>query len=185
MLFVGNSIFAQTQKFTMAEAVNGMRSNLAVKNISQFSWSGDGKSYIQAVKGGYLITDLKTNKQDTLVSLTQLNRNLTENKLKAVPQIKFISNSKGYFNTAGKMTWIEKSGSEWKIKDQITMDQNASDFKIFGDNQTFAFTVKNNLFVNKNGFQASLCYGLAEHLALLGIKNEKSNIQCLGFYFAC
>jgi dipeptidyl-peptidase-4 len=58
----------------MAEAVNGMRTNLAVKNISQFSWSADGKSYIQAVKGGYLITDLKTNKQDTLVSLSQLNK---------------------------------------------------------------------------------------------------------------
>jgi dipeptidyl-peptidase-4 len=174
MLFVGNSIFAQTQKFTMAEAVNGMRSNLAVKNISQFSWSGDGKSYIQAVKGGYLITDLKTNKQDTLVSLTQLNRNLTENKLKAVPQIKFISNSKGYFNTAGKMTWIEKSGSEWKIKDQITMDQNASDFKIFGDNQTFAFTVKNNLFVNKNGKTIAVTNDTDENI-LNGASNVHRN----------
>jgi dipeptidyl-peptidase-4 len=66
----------------MAEAVNGLRSNLAVKNISQFSWSADGKSYIQAVKGGYLITDLKTNKQDTLVSLSQLNKSLANNKLK-------------------------------------------------------------------------------------------------------
>ncbi len=174
MLFVGNSVFAQTQKFTMAEAVNGMRSNLAVKNISQFSWSGDGKSYIQALKGGYLITDLKTNKQDTLVSLTQLNRNLTENKLKAVPQIKFISNSKGYFNTAGKMTWIEKSGSEWKIKDQITMDQNASDFKIFGDNQTFAFTVKNNLFVNKNGKTIAVTNDTDENI-LNGASNVHRN----------
>lgn len=174
ILFVGNSVFAQTQKFTMAEAVNGMRSNLAVKNISQFSWSGDGKSYIQALKGGYLITDLKTNKQDTLVSLTQLNRNLTENKLKAVPQIKFISNSKGYFNTAGKMTWIEKSGSEWKIKDQITMDQNASDFKIFGDNQTFAFTVKNNLFVNKNGKTIAVTNDTDENI-LNGASNVHRN----------
>lgn len=50
MLVLGSSAFAQTQKFTMAEAVNGLRTNLAVKNISQFSWSNDGKSYIQAVK---------------------------------------------------------------------------------------------------------------------------------------
>ena len=50
MLVLGSSAFAQTQKFTMAEAVNGMRTNLAVKNISQFSWAADGKSYIQAVK---------------------------------------------------------------------------------------------------------------------------------------
>jgi dipeptidyl-peptidase 4 len=151
MLVLSSSAFAQTQKFTMAEAVNGLRSNLAVKNISQFSWSNDGKSYIQAVKSGYLITDLKTNKKDTLVSLTQLNKNLADNKFKAVPQIKFISNSNGYFNANDKMVWVEKSGSDWKTKNSIAIDKEASNVKIFGDNQTFAFTVKNNLFINKNG----------------------------------
>ncbi|UPQ75190.1 S9 family peptidase [Chryseobacterium nepalense] len=174
MLFLGNYAFAQTQKFTMAEAVNGLRSNLAVKNISQFSWSGDGKSYIQAVKGGYLITDLKTTKQDTLLSLTQLNRNLADNKLKAVPQIKFISNSKGYFNAEGKITWIEKSGSDWKIKNQFAMDQNASDLKLFGDNQTFAFTVKNNLFINKNGKNIAVTNDTDENI-LNGASNVHRN----------
>lgn len=98
-----------------------------------------------------MITDLKTSKQDTLVSLTQLNKNLTDNKFKAVPQIKFISNSHGYFNSNGKMVWVEKSGSDWKTKSSVAVDENASNIKVFGDNQTFAFTVKNNLFVNKNG----------------------------------
>lgn len=151
MLVLGGSAIAQTQKFTMAEAVNGLRTNLAVKNISQFSWSNDGKSYIQAVKGGYVITDLKTNKQDTLVSLTQLNRNLADNTLKAVPQIKFISNANGYYNANDKMVWVEKSGNDWKVKNSVAVDKEASNMKIFGDNKTFAFTVKNNLFVNKNG----------------------------------
>ena len=90
---LGSSMFAQTQKFTMAEAVNGLRSNLAVKNISQFSWASDNKSYVQAVKGGYLLTDIKTNKQDTLISLYQLNKNFTDNKLKALPTIKFKNNN--------------------------------------------------------------------------------------------
>lgn len=151
MLVLGGSALAQTQKFTMAEAVNGMRTNLAVKNISQFSWSADGKSYIQAVKGGYLITDIKTKKQDTLVSLTQLNRNLADQKFKAVPPIKFTGSTKGYFNTNGKMVWMEKSGSDWKMKNTVTVDENAENIKIFGDNETFAYTVKNNLFVSRNG----------------------------------
>lgn len=151
MVVLGGSVFAQTQKFTMAEAVNGLRTNLAVKNISQFSWSGDGKSYIQAVKGGYLITDLKTAKQDTLVSLTQLNRSFSDNKLKAVPQIKFISKSQGYFNANDQMIWVDKSGSDWKVKSSASLDENAANVKMFSDNQTFAYTVKNNLFVNKNG----------------------------------
>lgn len=151
MVVLGGSVFAQTQKFTMAEAVNGLRTNLAVKNISQFSWSGDGKSYIQAVKGGYLITDLKTTKQDTLVSLTQLNKSFSDKKLKAVPQIKFISKSQGYFNANDQMIWVDKTGSDWKVKSSASLDENAANVKMFGDNQTFAYTVKNNLFVNKNG----------------------------------
>ena len=151
MLVLGSSAMAQTQKFTMAEAVNGLRTNLAVKNISQFSWTADGKSYIQAVKGGYLITDLKSSKQDTLVSLTQLNKSFSDAQLKAVPQIKFTSGSSGYFNANDKMFWIEKSGNSWKVKTAAAVDSNASNIKVFGDNQTFAFTVKNNLFVNKNG----------------------------------
>jgi len=151
MMVLGSSAIAQTQKFTMAEAVNGLRTNLAVKNISQFSWTADGKSYIQAVKGGYLITDLKISKQDTLVSLTQLNKSFSDAQLKAVPQIKFISGSSGYFNANDKMFWIEKSGNDWKVKTAAAVDANASNVKVFGDNQTFAFTVKNNLFVNKNG----------------------------------
>lgn len=151
MLVLGSSAMAQTQKFTMAEAVNGLRSNLAVKNISQFSWSDDGKSYIQAVKGGYLITSLKTNKQDTLVSLSQLNKNLGDHKLKAVPQIKFTGNSRGYFSADGRMMWVEKSGNDWKVKNSVDVDKEASDMKVFGDGQTFAFTVKNNLFISKNG----------------------------------
>ncbi|WP_294225031.1 S9 family peptidase [uncultured Chryseobacterium sp.] len=151
MLVLGGSTLAQTQKFTMAEAVNGMRTNLAVKSISQFSWSADGKSYIQAVKGGYLITDIKTKKQDTLVSLTQLNRNLTEKKFKTVPPIKFTGSSQGYFNANGKMVWVEKSGSDWKMKNTVPVDENAENVKVFADNQTFAFTVKNNLLVSRNG----------------------------------
>ncbi|MFP3593014.1 DPP IV N-terminal domain-containing protein [Chryseobacterium sp. SIMBA_038] len=151
MVVLGGSVFAQTQKFTMAEAVNGLRTNLAVKNISQFSWSGDGKSYIQAVKGGYLITDLKTAKQDTLVSLTQLNRSFSDKKLKAVPQIKFISKSQGYFNANDQMIWVDKSGSDWKVKSSTSLDGDAANVKMFSNNQTFAYTVKNNLFVNKNG----------------------------------
>jgi len=174
MLVLGGSAMAQTQKFTMAEAVNGLRSNLAVKNISQFSWSDDGKSYIQAVKGGYLITSLKTNKQDTLVSLSQLNKNLADNKFKAVPQIKFTGNSKGYFSANGQMMWVEKSGNDWKVKNSVAMDKEASDMKVFSDGQTFAFTVKNNLFVSKNGKTITVTNDTDENI-LNGASNVHRN----------
>ena len=151
-LFAGSFFFAQTQKFTIAEAVNGLRSNLAVKNISQFSWSDDGKSYYQSVKDGYLVTDISTQKQDTLVSLSQLNTNLTlDKKLKSLPRITFVTKDKGYFNQNSQNFWIERSGKEWKIKDGIALDKKAENTEMFSDNQAFAYTIKNNLFLNKNG----------------------------------
>lgn len=151
MVVLGGTAFAQTQKFTMAEAVNGIRSNLAVKNISQFSWSNDSKSYIQAVKGGYLVTDPKTNKKDTLISLHQLNKNFEDKKLKGLPPIKFVSNSNAYFAANKQMYWIEKSGNDWKVKRSSALHENSANVQTLKDNQTLVYTVKNNLFINKNG----------------------------------
>ncbi|UOE38406.1 S9 family peptidase [Chryseobacterium oryzae] len=151
MVLLGGTAFAQTQKFTMAEAVNGLRTNLAVKSISQFSWSDDSKSYIQGVKGGYLITDLKNNKQDTLISLYQVNKNFPDKKLKALPPVKFTNKANGYFTLNNTMYWVEKSGNEWKIKKNYSLDADAANVKTLADNQTIVYTVKNNLYLNKNG----------------------------------
>ena len=151
-LFSGSFLFAQTQKFTIAEAVNGLRSNLAVKNISQFSWADDGKFYYQATKNGYLVTDIATQKQDTLVSLHQLNTTLTlDKKLKSFPRITFVNKDKGYYRQGFQNFWIERSGKEWKIKEGIALDKEAENTEAFSDNQGFVYTIKNNLYFNKNG----------------------------------
>ena len=151
-LFSGSFFFAQTQKFTIAEAVNGLRSNLAIKNISQFSWADDGKSYYQATKNGYLVTELSTQKQDTLVSLHQLNTTLSlDKKLKSFPRITFVNKDKGYFTQNSQNFWIERSGKEWKIKEGIALVKEAENTERFSDSQGFAYTIKNNLYFNKNG----------------------------------
>ncbi|WP_312820371.1 S9 family peptidase [Kaistella carnis] len=152
VLFSGSCLFAQNQKFTIAEAVNGLRSNLAVKNISQFSWSDDGKSYYQATKNGYLVTDLVTQKQDTLVSLYQLNSTLSsDKKLKSFPRITFVNKDKGYFSKNSQNFWIERSGKVWKIKEGISLDKEAENAEAFSDNEGFVYTIKNNLYYTKNG----------------------------------
>lgn len=151
-LVTGTFLFGQNQKFTIAEAVNGLRSNLAVKNISGFSWSNDHKSFYQTVKNGYLVTEVQSMKQDTLVSLSQLNKGLSaEKQLKSFPRITFINKDKGYFSQDSKYYRIEKSGNDWKVKDWASLDENAENTELFTDESGFVYTVKNNLFVNKNG----------------------------------
>jgi dipeptidyl-peptidase-4 len=151
-LFAGSFLFAQNQKFTIAESVNGLRGNLAVKNIAQFSWSDDSKSFYQGVKNAYLVTDVQSLKQDTLVSLYELNKNLsTENQLKNFPRITFINKDKGYYSQKSKYVWVEKSGKDWKLKDWISLDEKAENIELLSNNAGFVYTINNNLFVNKSG----------------------------------
>lgn len=151
-LFAGSFFFAQNQKYTIAESVNGLRSNLAVKNIAQFSWSDDHKSFYQGVKNAYLVTEVQSLKQDTLISLYELNKNLSaENKLKSFPRITFITKDKGYFTQKNKYVWVEKSGKDWKIKDWISLDEKAENIEMFSNNEGFVYTINNNLFLSKSG----------------------------------
>lgn len=154
LIFLGFSsmFFAQNQKYTMAEAVNGLRSNLAIKTIPQFSWSDDAKFYIQGTKNAYLITEVQSMKADTLVTLNQINKNLSaEQQLKSFPQVKFLGPKKGYFSVDGKYYQLEKSGSDWKISPWTSIDENAENVKVLDDKKTLVYTVKNNLYVNRNG----------------------------------
>lgn len=145
-------LYGQNQKFTMAEAVNGLRSNLAVKNISQFSWTPDGKSYIQGARNAYLITDVKSAKTDTLVSLSRINKNLdASRKLKALPPVKFISPNKGYFAQTGTYHWLEKSGNDWKVTPWATLNAGAANMVVLEDQKSIAYTVENNLYLHRNG----------------------------------
>ncbi|MFN4074550.1 MAG: DPP IV N-terminal domain-containing protein [Cloacibacterium sp.] len=144
--------FTQTQQFTMNDAVLGLRTNLAVKNIRDFSFSNDGKSYLQMVKNAYLITDIATNKTDTLVSLYQVNQNLSaDQKLKALSPLKFLNNSKAYFSQKGKYFWLQKTGNSWQKTEFASIPENAENAQLLPDNQTIIYTIKNNLFVNVNG----------------------------------
>ena len=178
LLFSGTFFFAQQQKFTIAEAVNGLRSNLAVKNVSQFSWSEDQKSFIQGTKNAYLLTDIHSLKQDTLISLYQINRsNTSENQLKSFPRINFVSNSKGYFVKNSQYFWVEKSGKDWKVKEWFSPEAEAENIQLFNNNEGFAFTIKNNLYVSKNGkvtaittdTQETIVNGQAVHQREFGI----------------
>lgn len=144
--------FSQTQQFTMNDAVLGLRTNLAVKNIRDFSFSNDGKSYLQMVKNAYLITDIATNKTDTLVSLYQVNQNLSaDQKLKALSPLKFLNNSKAYFSQKGKYFWLQKIGNSWQKTEFASIPEDAENAQLLPDNQTIIYTIKNNLFVNING----------------------------------
>lgn len=135
----------------MAEAVNGLRSNLAIKNISQFSWSEDGKTYIQAVKNGYTVTDIHSMKQDTLVSLHHINKNIAGDKLKRLPQITFLNNTTAYYKDGNSYYKLEKSKTDWSVKKWIDVPAEAENINLISAKNALAYTIKNNLYYSENG----------------------------------
>lgn len=193
LLLFSQLSFAQNQKYTMAEAVNGLRSNLAVKNISDFSWSEDGKTYFQAVKNGYLITDIKTKKTDTLLSLSRINQSLSlDKKFKTLPPVKFNKGNKGYFYSEGNYYWLEKSGNTWGVKNSSKLEENAANVKIL-DANSILYTVKNNLYLLKDGEKIAITKdedenivnGQAVHRSEFGITDgtfPSEDFQNVAFY---
>lgn len=192
-LTVGSFAFAQNQKFTMAEAVNGMRSNLAPKSISQFSWSDDGQSYINSVKNAYLTTDVNSKKQDTLISLSQLNQNLGTAKLKSLPRINFVGQDKAYYVSGNKLTWLTKSNKTWTIGESITLGENNDNLQLLQDNKSLVYTKDNNLYINQNGKETAITNdqnkdilnGQAVHRNEFGIKGgifAAPNSEMIAFY---
>uniref|UniRef100_UPI002F92D013 S9 family peptidase n=1 Tax=Kaistella sp. TaxID=2782235 RepID=UPI002F92D013 len=55
------------------------------------------------------------------------------------------------FTREGRYFRLEKTGSDWKITEWTALNEGAENVKILGDNKTIVYTVKNNLFVNRNG----------------------------------
>lgn len=151
LLLLSTFVFGQKQKFTMAEAVNGLRSNLAVKNISQFSWAKGGKSFIQGTKNGYLVTEIQSMKEDTLVTLKEINAVMPAQKqLKAMPFVTF-EGDKGYFRSGNQLFKIENNGKAWKAEEILSLPEGAENVQPFFAKNAAAYTVKNNLFWHKDG----------------------------------
>lgn len=166
LLMMGsNLLFSQKRKYTMAEAVNGLRSNLAVKNVSQFSWLED-KYFVEGTKDAYLMSEVPSMKKDTLVSLYQINKGLSaDQRLKSLPPIKFISDKKAYFAKDGKYYWLEKSiTGGWKFSGWADVSNDATNVVVLEDKSGIAFTVKNNLFISRNGKTEQITHDADENI---------------------
>ena len=137
---------AQNQKYTMAEAVNGLRSNLAVKNISQPAWIKGTNSLVQVIGKSYVATDFPSGKADTILTLKQLNNNLSGNALKSLPAIRFENANKIYFQKDSLLYTANKSGNNWESKSWTTIPGKAANVTPLYDKGAVVYTVDNNLY---------------------------------------
>lgn len=144
--------FAQNQKFTMAEAVNGLRSNLAVENISQFKFIPDENYFIQKKHEAYLATNLKTQVTDTLISLDQINKNLDiQDKFQNLPPLEFENQNKAVFKQDNQFYTLQRSGGVWNLTKETELEKEAANIAYLPNKKSYVYTVKNNLYILKKG----------------------------------
>ncbi|QCX52963.1 DPP IV N-terminal domain-containing protein [Elizabethkingia sp. JS20170427COW] len=145
LLGLGCSLsYGQQQKYTMAEAVNGLRSNLAVKNIYQASWVKKSDIFVQNVGKAYLGIDFPSQKQDTLIRLMDLQKSL--GGLASMPNLQFETKEKAYFKKDSIYYVAQKDQQGWSTASVLSLPSAAENIFTFKNKKAAAFTLRNNLF---------------------------------------
>jgi dipeptidyl-peptidase-4 len=155
LLFLATTLFAQKKDFTMQEAVNGLSSTLAPLNLKQLKWTGDEKYFSHVVTNNgqehvvrYSIADFNA---DTLINLAQLNRIVADSfgKLTKMPTLNWME---GYiFYYSNNNTYVKVDVSKDIASKMYTLPADAENETIHASNYNIAYTVNNNIFINKVG----------------------------------
>ncbi len=147
--------FAQSRNFTMAEAVTGLGTNLAVENIRGVSFiSGNPVLQFSAKQGGkdaWVRRNLATGKSDTF-SLAQINQSyFGGDTLKAFPQVSWMENGKGYFVRGNKVYFAQVQMPETMRAELKELRENAANIQVEPNTGDVAYTVDNDIFLTNAG----------------------------------
>lgn len=144
LLLTGNTQ-AQNKKFTMQDAVLGLRSNLAIEGLGAPVWMNNQHTLIYQQKNVlYKITAPKFEKE-TWISLPGLNQQMFgKDSLKALPGINW-NNSKPYFTVQNDLYFIESTNDKgFTTAAPVSLEKGAANITI--KDKLVAYTVDNNLY---------------------------------------
>lgn len=159
ILFVGVQSIAQKKNFTLAEAVNGLTTTLAVKNVKQLQWMGPSDAYAfvvsnetqNCIQRNYA----NTFTADTFLTLATLNKAIVAKKgtaLKSFPTLNYLNDHRFYFqqeNTIWEATCYSQDSVF--LESIAKLPANAENIFIDTNNMSVSYLSANNLFVQYNG----------------------------------
>lgn len=141
--------FAQDKQLNMALAVRGQYRELAPKNLPmiaartgtlQFSYLVDYNSLV--------VAEAKTDKTETVLTLNQLNSELSAQGLATFPYLyeyKWLNANTLLLTNANTAVWYDVSAK--KIISSISAPEQAKNFTVQAESKAVAYTIENNLFV--------------------------------------
>jgi dipeptidyl-peptidase-4 len=179
ILFISSTLFAQQKNFTMQEAVLGLGSTLAVKNVKQLKWMGSSEKYAQAISTdnfkGFVATNPANGDVDTVITLERINE-ISNLKLKSLPAVEWVNNQEFYFMNENALYQI--SNSRYETLRKLAYDKEAENLFFEPKKTQLAYTVNNNIYIqNVAGKEKkittdgtkNIVYGTTVHQSEFGI----------------
>ncbi|RYD50830.1 MAG: S9 family peptidase [Sphingobacteriales bacterium] len=144
--------FAQGKNFTMAEAVTGLGSTLAVETIRGATFlSGTPLLQYNAKQSGkdvWVRRNLLTGVLDTL-PLTRINQSyFGGDTLKALPQLNWLPNGRGYFVRGNKLYFAQVAMPETMRAELKELRENAANIEVASETGWVAYTIDNDIYLN-------------------------------------
>ncbi len=145
------NVDAQSRKYTIAEATNGMSTTLALKSIKQATWQPGTHNFCQVVKVGsesaWIRTNFPSMKTDTLMTLDRLEYVTKDRKpLKTLPAFVWIDKSNFWFEDDGQLVLCTKDGDDYNTKLWHKLPDGYKNLHV-DKSQKIAYTLDNNLFL--------------------------------------
>ncbi len=140
----------------MQEAVLGMSSSLAVKNLKQLQWMGSSEYYSQVISNDsekvIMAYSPQTFESETIISLEKMNKLLTSGgvkELKNFPAINWINNVNFYIfhdNKYIQFNTLARDSSQLEVISSLSpkAENNALETKTM----SVAYTVDDNIFIS-------------------------------------
>ena len=175
---------AQKRKLTMTEAVLGLSSNLAVKNMKQLKWSGSKYAYVVSNENENVImqVDPLSFESEVAISLEKMNKDLAKLGLKALksfPLIEWLDDQRFYITHENKWIQFVVSPSESMRTDIIgQFEEGTEHMHLHMASKQVAYVKEFQLYVGKmdesakkitNDGQANILYGTSVHRDEFGI----------------
>jgi dipeptidyl-peptidase-4 len=181
-----SALQAQKKSFTMQEAVLGLSTNLAVKNMKQLQWMGSSEFYSQVISNDservIIAYSPQTFESETIISLEKMNKQLVAmgiKELKNLPAINWISNVSFYIfhdNKYIRFNTLARDSSQTQVVASVS--DGAENNAVEPNTMQVAYLKDDNIYIagaNKNSIQLtndgnkSIVYGKAVHRDEFGI----------------
>jgi dipeptidyl-peptidase 4 len=200
LCIASTSLFAQTKKFTMQEAVLGLSSTLAPTNLKQLQWQSNN-AFVNTVPAdtseAIVRTMVPSSKTDTLLFLRDMNTAMQLMQyapLKKMPALQWHTDTKASFIVGSNYYLMNMQNNKPSISLMYTLPDDADNMTMHPKTQAMAYTSNYNLYIIRPGElpmqlttdgTENLLYGTSVHRDEFGINGGlfwNANGTWLAFY---